>query len=193
VSIVATKVTDDKIELVADSQITLGMTADVKDQFAKITVSPLGVVIGGVGYAETLAMFGLYSETHAPRGVNEYDLFTYYHEFSKWSSENGVEIEHDVNMFHLLYAGYAFRIHGYYIKEIETFDAIGSGADYALAVLHLGHEVEDAVKVACDLNIFCGYPITRVAMNRGDDDDVQVDELEDVDLLDPIGTAEPVK
>jgi hypothetical protein len=40
----------------------------------------------------------------------------------------------------------------------QTF-AIGSGADYALAVMHLGHSARKAVEVACALDTGCGNGI----------------------------------
>lgn len=45
----------------------------------------------------------------------------------------------------------------------QTF-AIGSGADYALAVMHLGHSAKKAVEVACALDTGCGNGIDTLRM-----------------------------
>lgn len=37
--------------------------------------------------------------------------------------------------------------------------AVGSGRDYALAAMHLGKNAQEAVKVACALDIYCGNGI----------------------------------
>jgi ATP-dependent protease HslVU (ClpYQ) peptidase subunit len=41
----------------------------------------------------------------------------------------------------------------------ESFIAMGSGRDYALAALYLGHGARRAVEVACALDVFCGKGI----------------------------------
>jgi hypothetical protein len=44
-------------------------------------------------------------------------------------------------------------------KIEHPYTAMGSGRDFALAAMHLGHSAVEAVKVANDLNIFCGNGI----------------------------------
>lgn len=41
----------------------------------------------------------------------------------------------------------------------QRFYAIGSGRDYALAAMYLGHDARRAVEVACALDIHCGNGI----------------------------------
>lgn len=41
----------------------------------------------------------------------------------------------------------------------NRFVAMGSGRDYALAAMHLGHSAKEAVEVACALDVFCGNGI----------------------------------
>ena len=41
-------------------------------------------------------------------------------------------------------------------RSEDPFDAIGSGRDYALAAMHLGHSARVAVEVACALDNSCG-------------------------------------
>jgi hypothetical protein len=49
--------------------------------------------------------------------------------------------------------------------------AVGSGKDYAVAALHLGHSLVDALRVACDLDVWSDWPLV------GYDHDGQKHEL----------------
>ena len=52
---------------------------------------------------------------------------------------------------------------------IITYEAIGAGLDYALAALYLGHTVEDSVKTACELSVYCEQPIIYMTMDRSNE------------------------
>jgi len=43
--------------------------------------------------------------------------------------------------------------------------ALGSGRDYALAVMHLGHSAEKAVEVASHFDIGCGFGCTTLKLD----------------------------
>lgn len=59
----------------------------------------------------------------------------------------------------LLYSGsvHAIELH-------DRFVAFGCGRDYALAAMHLGHDAEAAVQVACELDIYCGNGIDTMRL-----------------------------
>lgn len=42
--------------------------------------------------------------------------------------------------------------------------AIGSGRDFAMAAIHLGHDAAKAVEVACALDCFCGNGVDRLSL-----------------------------
>lgn len=46
----------------------------------------------------------------------------------------------------------------------QAFYAIGSGRDYALAAMHLGHDARKAVEVACALDNCCGRGIDTLTL-----------------------------
>jgi len=50
----------------------------------------------------------------------------------------------------------------YPIQIANSFAAIGSGRDYALAAMHLGRGARQAVEVACALNTSCGGGIDHL-------------------------------
>jgi len=174
-SIVATEVRPDGIRLAADSQITLGMSADTRDKYAKIVVSPLGFVAGCVGYAETASLLALYTETRIPQNATELDIFRFMNEFNQWAEEHGAEGPLTHSGFHILWGGRAFEMIGHSVRAIESWAAIGSGADYAQTAFHLGKDAITAAFIACDLNIFCGPPVTVVDCSiQGDNDDAEI-------------------
>lgn len=44
----------------------------------------------------------------------------------------------------------------------DKFHAIGSGRDFAIAALHLGHSAREAVEVACKYDVYCGRGIDEL-------------------------------
>ena len=55
--------------------------------------------------------------------------------------------------------GYGYSHTPYPTPQEDPFDAIGSGRDYALAVMHLGFDAVKAVEVASALDCNCGKGI----------------------------------
>lgn len=51
----------------------------------------------------------------------------------------------------------------------DRFLATGSGRDYALAAMYLGHDARRAVEVACALDITCGNGIDTLTLDPIDD------------------------
>lgn len=158
-SVIATRVYADRIEIAADSQVTYGMTMQT-DQTVKLFTTESGITVGGVGTMQELALLKIFMKTHLPGAANEDAMTDFIHEFRQWLTENAeINPEFDDNEYHIIFDGKAFFVHRYNIREIFEFDAIGAGMDYALAALYLGRPPVEAVKVACELNIFCALPV----------------------------------
>lgn len=51
-------------------------------------------------------------------------------------------------------------------KHEQPFIAMGSGRDYALAAMHLGHDARKAVEVACALDVYCGMGIDTLTLEQ---------------------------
>ncbi len=56
-------------------------------------------------------------------------------------------------------------VQDYFITEVTTYEAIGVGTRYALSALCLGHSVEEAIEVACELSIYCEKPVIKFERN----------------------------
>jgi hypothetical protein len=50
------------------------------------------------------------------------------------------------------------------IRLEDRFLAFGSGRDYALAAMHLGHDAKTGAQVACDLDVYCGNGIDTMEL-----------------------------
>ncbi len=61
----------------------------------------------------------------------------------------------------LVYERYPFPV----LME-NDFYAIGSGSPYALAAMHLGCSAEQAVKTACELDVFTGGEVDTLCLNE---------------------------
>lgn len=52
------------------------------------------------------------------------------------------------------------------IQITEPFCAMGSGRDYALAAMHLGHDSRKAVEVACVFDVGCGNGVDVLTLEE---------------------------
>lgn len=164
-SVVATKIFKNEILIAADTQVTWGWTAFKDDKSAKIFRAGDGTIIGGCGLAEPLALMKIFTKTVRPKEGSQDAITEFLHAFHEWLKDH-TDGAKDKNTYHIVTHGKAFLADGYYIQEIETFHAIGSGMEYAMTALHLGHTPEEAVKIACDLNIYCSEPVNSFAVYR---------------------------
>jgi ATP-dependent protease HslVU (ClpYQ) peptidase subunit len=168
-SIVAVKFEQDYITIAADSGDIWGdtVTVDPGNKLWKIT--PL-LFVGAVGPSSVGTMMKHYLTAHIPQDNTETEWLKFAKDFRRYCIEHG--LDSTVASFLVVYDGLVWRINGMHVVEIKTFDAIGAGRPYALAALQLGHDVEDAVNVACDLCIQCvGFPVAALVMARQENSD----------------------
>ena len=154
--IVAVRVKENKIEIASDS-ITVSGYTQRKDGNAKL-VQVNGFFVGSVGLAEESGLMQVFCTTHCPEDATESGIINFIAEFADWKRKktNVFAIE---NSYVFVIGNHAFEVEGFYVGEVESFAAIGAGRDFALAALHLGHNVKKAVEVACELSVFCETPI----------------------------------
>lgn len=161
-SVVATRVYNDRIEIAADSQITHGMT-QFSGNDVKLFATDFGVTVGGCGTMQEVSLFKIFLRTRIPSSATEDGILDLMHDFHVWLTDHAEAAEaDDPSHYHLIYDGKAFAIQRYNVKPITTFDAIGAGMDYALTAMELDRSPQDAVKLACKLNIFCSEPVSNL-------------------------------
>jgi len=162
-SVVAVKVTKEKIVIGADSILVSGWTQE-KDKLAKLN-EVNGMVVGDVGDAQEGALFLMYCKTRKPREASVEALVEFMSEFQDWMTKK-VEVNKLENQYVIILGGKAFMMEGFFIKEVTDYTAIGAGMDYSLAALYLGNSVKESIKAACHLSIYCEEPINIMEIKK---------------------------
>ena len=162
-SVVAVKVTKNKITIGADSILVSGWTQE-KDKLAKLNKTN-GMVIGDCGDAEEGALFLLFCKTRKPREASVDAIVEFMSEFQDWMNNKTGESKLS-NQYILIIEKKAFMIEGFFIKEVTDYTAIGAGADFALPCLALGHDVEVAIEMACHFSIYCEKPVNLLEVKK---------------------------
>lgn len=156
-SVVAVKVYKEKIVIGADSQSTSYWHN--KNYTNKIYKIAKDFIIGGVGYTSHNQRMRLFCETNKPASARERDILEFFVNFH----EHMLKADKDYKPYNewlLVFGGVAFEVTAdLLIRKIKDYEAIGSGMEYARAAMHLGHPIAAALKVACDLTVFCGEPL----------------------------------
>jgi ATP-dependent protease HslVU (ClpYQ) peptidase subunit len=162
-SVVAVKVTKNKITIGADSILVSGWTQE-KDKLAKLN-EVNGMIIGDVGDAQEGALFLIYCKTRKPREASVEALVEFMSEFQDWMSSKIDETKLE-NQYIIVLEKKAFMMEGFFIKEVTDYTAIGAGMDYALSALYLGNSVKESIKAACHLSIYCEEPINLMEVEK---------------------------
>lgn len=162
-SVVAVKVTKNKITIGADSILVSGWTQE-KDKLAKLNKAN-GIIIGDVGDAQEGALFLLFCKTRKPREASVDAIVEFMSEFQDWMNNKTGESKLS-NQYILIIEKKAFMIEGFFIKEVTDYTAIGAGADFALSALYLGNSVKDSIKAACHLSVYCEEPINIIEVEK---------------------------
>lgn len=162
-SVVACRILPDGYEIASDS-ITIRWATQSKGENTKFSklFEVNGLVIGCVGSAEESSLLQMYCKTRQPAAANEQDLLEFMSEFANWKKTKVSKSDID-NHYLIGFEGKVFSIGGWFIQEVLKYEAIGAGMDYALAALYLGNSAHDAIKVACELSIFCEEPIQVIS------------------------------
>ena len=162
-SVVAVKVSKNKITIGADSILVSGWTQE-KDKLAKLNKAN-GMIIGDVGDAEEGALFLLFCKTRKPREASVDAIVEFMSEFQDWMNNKTGESKLS-NQYILIIEKKAFMIEGFFIKEVTDYTAIGAGMDFALSALYLGNSVKESIKAACHLSVYCEEPINIIEVEK---------------------------
>lgn len=157
-SVVAGKVYKDRIIVGADTQTTWGQAVQNSTNAKLFKVK--GLIVGSVGAALEGQLMRLFCDTHFPKSSSEHDIVEFMVEFWAWCKKKKDNYVPD-GWFLMAFDKKLFSITSNLDVTYHDTWAIGSGWEYAMAALHLGHSVKESVKVACDLTIYCGEPIEQ--------------------------------
>lgn len=164
-TVIAARKTAEEIIFAADTLISDGY---IKSTPSDIIHSKLfqqnDMVIGTTGDCYEGTMMELFSRNHKPVDSSRLGVIDFLVEFREWvrKKESGYSPK---NGFLIAFDHKLFRVYGgLEVYEVQEFDAIGAGRDFAKAALHLGHTPHEAVEVACKLSLYCSEPITDMVV-----------------------------
>ena len=163
-SVVAARVYKDKIVMAADSIVVRGWSKRTDHDIVKINEIN-GMIVGSTGYAQELSLMWQYMTTHKPATATEKDVLNFVVEFSRWKREL-IGDGSVANTYLMAYDGHLFQIEDMLVYEVSEWSAVGAGEDFANAVLYLGNNPRDAVKVACELSCLVAEPIIEYSMQK---------------------------
>ena len=160
-TVIAARKTPDAITFAADTLITTGY---LKATSADIVHSKLfqhnDMAVGSSGDCFEAALMELFTRNHKPVDTNRLSVIDFLVEFREWvrKKEGGYQPS---NQFLIAFDAKLFYVcGGLEVYEVQEFEAIGAGADFARAAMHLGHSARESVEVACKLSLLCSEPIT---------------------------------
>ena len=163
-SVVAVKVTNEKITIGADSILVSHGTTQEKDKFAKLN-KVNDIIIGDVGDAQEGGLFFMFCRTRKPREASVEAIIEFMSEFQDWM-KNKTDESKLRNEYILVLEKKAFLVEGFFVKEIIDYTAIGAGMDFSLAALYLGNSVKESIKAACHLSVYCEEPINIMEVKK---------------------------
>jgi len=167
-SVAAVKISDGKIYIGADSQLTLE-DGTYKKEIENVKIwQGNGITVAVAGEIYEFSLFIIYCKKNNPLHATDASIFKFFTNFVKWKNKKLRKEEFSLDCSYLfVFDKKVFLIDvDFYIKEITTWQAIGGGMTYAEAALYLGHSLEESLRVACRLSPECEEPITIYCVEK---------------------------
>jgi ATP-dependent protease HslVU (ClpYQ) peptidase subunit len=155
-SVAIVKIYNDKIVLGADSIITNG-DRQRKEKKAKIRKSTESISFACAGYLRETELFNVYCKSHTPTRNDYESIIDFFYEFSGWLKKK-IDDSSVNNQYIFVYDNKAYSFYDYNVEVIEDYYCIGAGEDFAYASMYYGKTVEESIKCACELSIYCELP-----------------------------------
>lgn len=166
-TVIAVKKFDDRIEMAADNQISMGYRIAPSQSIDTGKIfQQNGMLIAGTGTSSEAQMMYLFTRNHKPLSISVDDVIDFVVEFKSFCT--GVDSNFTIgNSYVICFEKSVFWVCGgtMQVFEVPEYIAIGAGGETAMAALYLGESPSRAVEVACDLNAFCCLPVDTVSYN----------------------------
>lgn len=162
-SVVAARKYDNRISFAADSISVAGSTRITQrtENSAKLFQTN-GLTIGGSGSARELSVISLYVRNHRPADASLDAMIEFIWRFEKWVQERDDAFKAE-NHYLIAFQDGLFRTYGgLEIFQVNEFDAVGAGEDFAITALHLERPPAEAVDIACQLSVWCHPPVIEL-------------------------------
>lgn len=160
-SVVAARIYPDGFEIASDSiKVRWSTQTTTNSKFTKLwEAGPL--VIGTVGDCQEAALMRLFSDNHQPETADERGMVNFMAEFAVWKKARSEAFKLE-NAYLIGNGRRVFHVAGLFVEEVLTCESIGAGMDYALAAMHCGAGVVQAVQAAIELSVYCAAPVVAV-------------------------------
>lgn len=172
-SIVAVRKKGKGFEIAGDSQSTWGgnkfsktnLTDKQMKAYGKI-FRVNGLTIGCAGSVADIGLLQMYCKTHKPKEMTRDCILDWFIEFKEWALAKAKVNFNDISVHGIIISSKkAFCFYDFMdVTPVLDFEAVGSGMFLAIGAMELGASAEQAVKVACKYDLYCGGKITKLAV-----------------------------
>lgn len=172
-SIITCKIEDEAICIAYDSQVTCRNNKGALFNYDKVTKID-DIYVGCVGEVDESILFVDFVRENMPPDT-AHDMQKYVLGFyaarsaicgsfiNKEEQECGIS---SCMTAMLVINDKVFLIDGRVVMEIKTHHAIGSGEEFAYAILEYGGSAFDAARIACKLDLYCKEPVHEIRIER---------------------------
>lgn len=173
-SVIAVKKNETGFEIASDQQTTWGNNKYPKKHSDSQGLLAVGKVfqtnqmtIGCAGTVADIGMLQLFAKGHSPKYMTSEDILEWLMEFKDWNNKKTGTLQKDISIHGILikeqkcYTFFDFME----ANEVKDFDAVGSGMWLAVGAMEVGSTAEQAVKVACKYDLYCGGEIFKLEVN----------------------------
>jgi ATP-dependent protease HslVU (ClpYQ) peptidase subunit len=167
-SVIAVKITKEKIQIASDSQTTQNYQKIIKTEKSTTKLMQFDdCVVGTCGYTKTNQLLALFFETNKIKDNSEREIIRFFKSFEDWLlKETNDKDGLTQNQFLLIKDKRVFQFYDYFLEEITDCYAIGSGTYWALTALQLGADVKKAVEIACQNDLYCHAPVKLIEIDK---------------------------
>lgn len=172
-SIIAVKKQGKRFLIAGDSQSTWGRNKYPKTNLSDTQIRAYGKIfqvngmtIGCAGSVADIGLLQIFCKTHKPKEMNRDYILDWFIEFKEWALDKAKINFNDISIHGIIVAdGAAFGFYDFMdVTPVLDFDAVGSGMFLAIGAMELGANPEQAVKVACKYDLYCGGKITKLTI-----------------------------
>jgi ATP-dependent protease HslVU (ClpYQ) peptidase subunit len=162
-TVIAAKIEGQAIRFAGDRQVTSGFRKHTGKEMELGKLCHInGMTIGSAGLKSESQWLFLFARNHAPTDATESAVAEFFLEFADWMKKKDDAFQPQ-NEYLIAYRDKLFRVYdSMSVFAVPQHAAIGSGQDFAVAAMHLGHDATQAAAVAAQLDIYCSGDIDTV-------------------------------
>jgi len=168
-TVIAAKREDMCIWFAGDRQVTSGVRKRTGHEMELGKLCQVnGMTIGSAGLKSESQWLFLFARNHAPTEATESAVAEFFLEFAEWMKKKNDRFSVE-NEYLVAYKDKLFNVYdSMSVFAVPQYAAIGTGQDFAVAAMHLGHTATQAAAVAAKLDLYCSGEIDTVLHDARD-------------------------